>query len=105
MPRWARNVASARFRAPRRAVWFHLLVERGDRKSTRDSQIFRVAYSPGARQWGKASSHAEAPEREAKRREYQPNDKCATHSAAKGPSQIPAPLCLVRHLLECDNTA
>jgi hypothetical protein len=59
----------------------------------------------GAWPRGKESSHAEAPERDAKQREYQPNDKCATHSAAKGPSQFPYPLCLVRHLPECDNTA
>jgi hypothetical protein len=63
--------------------------------------------SSGSGAWrrGKKSSHAEAAEREANQREYQPNDKCATHSAAKGPSQFPHPLCLVRHILECDNTA
>lgn len=54
---------------------------------------------------GKESSDAEAPEKEAKQHEYQPNDKCATHSATKGQSQFPHSLCLVRHLLECDNTA
>ena len=41
-------------------------------------------YPSGKR--GKESSDVEAPEQEAKQREYQPNDKCATHSAAKGQS-------------------
>ena len=34
-------------------------------------------------------SHAEAPERDTEQREYQPNDKRATDSAAKGPAQFP----------------
>ena len=59
----------------------------------------------GAWRRGKESSDAEGPEEEAKQREYQPNDKRTTYSAAKGPSQVPYPLCLMRHLLECDNTA
>jgi hypothetical protein len=54
---------------------------------------------------GKKSSDVEAPKKEAKQHEYWPNDKCATHSAAKGQSQFPHPLRLVRYLLECDDTA
>jgi hypothetical protein len=33
---------------------------------------------------------------------YQPNDKWATYSGGKGQSQFPHPLCLVRHLPECE---
>jgi hypothetical protein len=63
-------------------------------------QVGQVAWP-----WGKESSHVEAEKEKAKQDEYQQNDKCATYSGAKGQSQFPHPLCFVRHLLECDNTA
>jgi hypothetical protein len=42
-----------------------------------------------------------------KQHEYQPNDKWATYSGAKGESQSPHPLyfVLVRHFPECDDAA
>jgi hypothetical protein len=40
-----------------------------------------------------------------KQHEYQPNDKWATYSGAKGESQSPHPLCFVRHFPECDDAA
>jgi hypothetical protein len=40
-----------------------------------------------------------------KQREYQPNDKWATYSGAKGESQSPHPLCFVRHFSDCDDAA
>ena len=53
----------------------------------------------------KERSHAEGPERDTKQSEYQPNDKGATHSAAKGPAEFPRVRRLVRHLPECDDAA
>jgi hypothetical protein len=40
-----------------------------------------------------------------KQHEYQPNDKWATYSGAKGESQSAHPLCFVRHFPECDDAA
>ena len=57
-------------------------------------------------QQGKEISDVEAPDKQKpKQHEDQPNGRCATYSGAKGKSQFTHPLCIVRHLLECDNTA
>ena len=40
-----------------------------------------------------------------KQHEYQPNDKWAKYSGAKGKSQSPHPLCFARHFPECDDAA
>jgi hypothetical protein len=45
-PRWAWKVASGRVSSAA-----HLRVERGDGESTRDLQIFPVAYHPGNTFW------------------------------------------------------
>jgi hypothetical protein len=68
--------------------------------------VYRLCASCPGRARGKESSHMEGPEKEKKKQhEYRPNDKWATYSGAKGQSQFPHPLCLVRHSLECDNAA